>query len=116
MKGINAADIRKLCAEKKQKQNASIDKPEQEPTKEEVKLNDSYNLDEKLNEFLQKPLVPIKVNRYGPLEYCHLSENFISPEEENLLINFIISSGDRWVGTLGVGTRRHQNWGMIRYE
>jgi hypothetical protein len=115
MKGVSAADIRKLCAEKKK-----LNQPE--VSAQNVTHNDSHmdafreELQSRIEVFLKQPLLPILVHRYGHLEQCRLAENFVSPWEEKLLIDFINSNPSRWVGvsqSFGFGSRRHQNWGML---
>lgn len=115
MKGINAAEIRKLCAEKKK-----LNRPE-EP-EQVVPLVDSHleairaQLNIRIDAFLLQPLLPIPVHRYGYLEQCRLAENFVSLTEEKLLADFINSNPSRWVGvsqSFGLGSRRHQNWGTL---
>lgn len=114
IQGINAADIRKLCQEKRQKTEAGAKNEPPDPIleKKEIEIDDSLLYE--IKQFQQKPLGnPLTLNRWGSVEYCHTLDKIIDSSEEAMIIKFINSDNNRWVGKLGSGTRRHQNWGIF---
>jgi hypothetical protein len=117
IQGINAADIRKLCQEKKQKsefetKNIIETSISDASIIEGAQINQETLLSE-INQFKMKCLSPLPLNRWGNVEFCYTVENIIDPIEERMIIDFINSDNNRWVGQLGTGTRRHQNWGGL---
>jgi hypothetical protein len=112
IQGINAADIRKLCQEKKQKIEIEEKNEKDMPLVEDLSVQKA--LVAEINQFIMKPLGDsLPLNRCGNVEFCYTLENIIDPSEETMIINFINSDNNRWVGQLGIGTRRHQNWGGL---
>lgn len=114
IQGINAADIRKLCQEKRQKTEIEVKNDEHQIQKKETEIDPS--LLSEINQFQMKPLGNLlPLHRWGHVEFCHTLEKIINSTEEAMIINFINSDNNRWVGQAGTGTRRHQNWGLFSF-